>query len=181
MSSINIFLIVLGVVILLGLIVAGVWFVSRHRSRGGTSEEKFEYFKNAGRDMKIEENTYIKKHPNEPVPKDESVNPGTWWQINSKDLDNEPIGQWSIQSKEIIRNDKAGYCDPRIFSEDKKKRDDFNTDGTPLNHFINQLIRIPHEKPLTEKTLMQIAYNIGQGSVDGQVKESYPMSFFISK
>ena len=143
-------------------------------------EEKFERFKVAGSIMKMKEDMFIKENPNEDVPR--HSNPGTWWTIHSEDLDKNPLGEWTKASKEIKREDGVDYNDEKI--QNKDKRDDFTKD-TPkrvLNHFINQLIRIPHEKKLNEKTLMQIAYNIGQGSVDDQVEASkYHMSFFYAQ
>ena len=182
MNCLEILLNVAAFVILIGITVC---MMNKRKKYGGVGEllgleEKFEMFKAEGSIMKMKEDRFIKENPNEDVPG--HSNPGTWWTIHSEDLDKNPLGEWTKASKEIKREDGVDYNNPIIL----QKQDDFSkpTPTTPKRvkkHFINQLIRIPNKKTLTEETLMQIAYNIGQGSVDGQVEASkYPMSFFYN-
>ncbi|MBI2082430.1 MAG: hypothetical protein HYT76_02575 [Deltaproteobacteria bacterium] len=62
----------------------------------------------------------------------------------------------------------------------KSEEGEWNPDGSanPL-HFYNQLWRIPAEKSLSERSVMQIALNIGQGLASGSVNKRWSLRDFV--
>lgn len=62
----------------------------------------------------------------------------------------------------------------------KSEEGEWNPDGSanPF-HFYNQLWRIPAEKTLSERSIMQIALNIGQGLASGSVNRRWSLQDFV--
>lgn len=135
--------------------------------------EKFNIVKHMGIKLRELENGYLRGD----IGEDDYINPGDWWGyytgngMISEGLLNE--GKWDEKSLTLRRpSDNVTFDSEegrRLIGKSGKNQstDDFVWKKTevPINHFINQLIRLPQPlvgKKLSEKTLIQVALNLGQ-------------------
>lgn len=57
--------------------------------------------------------------------------------------------------------------------------DDYHADGTPDQHFYNQLVRIVRKHEPTPQRVLQIALNLGQGTADGTITDEWSFHHFV--